>query len=118
MPLQHLRPEDSDHVDAVHDVLKRFLPAAFHGLKFWVFPMLMKHQSMKLTASGTDLGALGDWLPLFWLALSVFCVYPFWMQGGSLLFGVRLGFSGTPSDLLPRELGRCQFEAGSQARIR
>jgi hypothetical protein len=45
-------------------------------------------------------------------------VYPFWMQGGSLLFGVRLGFSGTPSDLLPRELGRCQFEAGSQARIR
>jgi hypothetical protein len=60
MPLQHLRPEDSDHVDAVHDVLKRFLPAAFHGLKFWVFPMLMKHQSMKLTASGTDLGARGD----------------------------------------------------------
>lgn len=26
--------------------------------------------------------------------------------------GKRVGFSGTPSDLLPEELGRCDYETG------
>ena len=30
-----------------------------------------------------------------------------------MLFGRRLGFSGTPSDLLPKELGRCGYEEGT-----
>lgn len=34
-----------------------------------------------------------------------------------MLFDVRLGFSGTPSDLLPKELGSCNYEPGSQAKI-
>eukprot|EP00959_Pyramimonas_sp_CCMP1952_P120448 2518679-Pyramimonas_sp.AAC.1 len=42
----------------------------------------MLNQPLKLSASGHDLG-------------------------GRLLFGRCLGFSGTPSDLLPLELGRC-----------
>jgi hypothetical protein len=29
----------------------------------------------------------------------------------------RLGFSGTPSDLLPLELGKCQYEAGSDGKM-
>lgn len=37
--------------------------------------------------------------------------------GGDCLFGVRLGFSGTPSDLLPVELGECAFERGSDAHM-
>jgi hypothetical protein len=115
MPLQYLRPEDDDQVDAVHIVLKQFIPAAMHGLKTWVFPMLMKHQATKLTASGTD---LGESLRLVAFRKEFISVHPDNAAGSSLLFGVRLGFSGTPSDLLPRELGRCQFEAGSQARIR
>jgi hypothetical protein len=33
--------------------------------------------------------------------------------GGDLLFPRRVGFSGTPSDLLPVELGKCGYEQGS-----
>ena len=32
--------------------------------------------------------------------------------GGDMLVGRRVGFSGTPSDLLPEELGRCDYETG------
>ncbi len=34
-------------------------------------------------------------------------------MGGSILFGQRIGFSGTPSDLMPRELGQCDYEPGT-----
>jgi len=37
--------------------------------------------------------------------------------GGALLFKERIGFSGTPSDLMPRELGSCDFEPGSEGSI-
>ena len=36
--------------------------------------------------------------------------------GGSILFGQRIGFSGTPSDLMPRELGQCDYEPGRRER--
>lgn len=52
----------------------------------------MEHQSLQLSASGHDLG-------------------------GDILFGRRLGFSGTPSDLLPVELGRCKYEKGSDGKM-
>eukprot|EP00965_Chrysotila_dentata_P036651 1220374-Pleurochrysis_carterae.AAC.1 len=34
-----------------------------------------------------------------------------------MLFGARLAFSGTPSDLLPVELGKCRYEEGDDARM-
>ena len=34
-----------------------------------------------------------------------------------MLFDQRLGFSGTPSDLLPVELGQCHYEKGSDAKM-
>jgi len=34
-----------------------------------------------------------------------------------MLFDRVLGFSGTPSRLLPTSLGECQFESGSEAKI-
>ena len=34
-----------------------------------------------------------------------------------MLFGRRLGFSGTPSNLVPLELGQCQYEAGSDGQM-
>ena len=37
--------------------------------------------------------------------------------GGDLLFGRRLGFSGTPSTLLPEELGECHFAQGDDAKM-
>lgn len=33
------------------------------------------------------------------------------------MFDRKIGFSGTPNELLPVELGKCQFEASSDARI-
>ena len=52
----------------------------------------MQHQSVKLQASGVDLGS-------------------------DMLFGTRLGFSGTPSELMPRELGQCEYEPGSEGEV-
>ena len=63
-----------------------------HYLSTHVFPDVMQHQETKLMASGTDLG-------------------------GEMLFNTRLGFSGTPSDLLPYELQPCMVEPGSDARM-
>lgn len=47
-----------------------------------IFPETMEHRGLKLAANGQDVG-------------------------GDMLFDVKLGFSGTPSDLLPLELGKC-----------
>ena len=71
----------------------RDLPATIHHLlENVVFPSFMQHQLLKLSASGQELG-------------------------GSMLFGRRLGFSGTPSDLLPLDLGQCGYEAGSEGKM-
>jgi len=37
--------------------------------------------------------------------------------GSDLVFGTRLGFSGTPSNLLPVEFGECVFEQADDGRI-
>lgn len=50
-------------------------------LDMLIFPETMEHRGLKLAANGQDVG-------------------------GDMLFDVKLGFSGTPSDLLPLELGR------------
>ena len=63
-----------------------------HYLLKHVFDKVMDHQSYKLQASGVDLGS-------------------------DMLFGTRLGFSGTPSNLLPMELRPCHFEPGSEAQV-
>lgn len=52
-----------------------------HYLDMLIFPDTMEHRGLKLAANGQDVG-------------------------GDMLFEVKLGFSGTPSDLLPLELGR------------
>ena len=57
-----------------------------------MFPRYMQHQRVKLSASAQELGS-------------------------SMLFGRRVGFSGTPSSLIPVDLGTCEFEPGSEARI-
>ena len=62
-------------------------------LDWYVFPKTARHQGMKLSAStGQELG-------------------------GDLLFPRRLGFSGTPADLLPLELGAPKFARGTDAKV-
>ena len=73
-------------------LLSKLPEVMVHYLNKLVFPAVMKHRSVKLQASGVDLGS-------------------------DMIFGTRLGFSGTPSDLLPRELRPCHYEQGSEAEI-
>ena len=37
--------------------------------------------------------------------------------GGEAIFDVRIGFSGTPNDLVPAELGVCVYEKATDGRI-
>lgn len=69
------------------------MPDVIHWyLNEFIFPAYMRHQVIKLSASGQELG-------------------------GDMLFSRRIGFSGTPSDLLPIELGRCGYEKGSDGKM-
>ena len=90
------------------------LPSAIHFyLETIIFPNFMRFQEQK---SGTQVGARGGRFSASGQEM-----------GGSILFkqrrkcfvelkkrGARLGFSGTPSELMPRELGQCEYEPGSE----
>jgi len=91
-PLQLIDLRD----EFVMGVLFRLLRALPHIIEMYlhdfIFPLTMEHQGIKLTSNGQDLG-------------------------GNMLFENSLGFSGTPSDLLPLELGDCQYEAGTDGKV-
>jgi len=92
-PLQLLDIKDTEQMDVLYALLHK-LPEIVY---FWVnsevvFPETSRHQALKLVANGQALG-------------------------GDMLFRRRIGFSGTPSDLLPVELGTCQYEAGADGQM-
>ncbi|CAN0404007.1 unnamed protein product, partial [Discosporangium mesarthrocarpum] len=89
-PLQLVDLRDDEMVNTLYWLLRKLPQAIEYYLDSLVFPETMEHRGLKLAANGQDVG-------------------------GSMLFDVKLGFSGTPSDLLPVELGRCQFEMGNTA---
>jgi hypothetical protein len=61
-------------------------------LNKFIFPEHMRTQRSKLSASGQSVG-------------------------GDMLVKRRVGFSGTPSDLLPREMGACEYETGDDGKM-
>jgi hypothetical protein len=63
----------------LHELLRKEPHAIQEYLFNIIFPETMEFQDYKLQANGQDLG-------------------------GDMLFGTRLGFSGTPSNLLPEEM--------------
>jgi hypothetical protein len=91
-PLRLIDLTDSEQFDFIYTMLGRLPHIIHHYLTVFVFPEVMKHQGMKLSASCQELG-------------------------GNMLFSRRLGFSGTPSDLLPLELGHCHYEKGSEGKM-
>lgn len=115
IPLQFCRLDDDREMKRVHGSLTHYPPAAMHMLQQLVFPSLMKHQDAKISASGADLGTCV--CAICEIVFTCQAHFARWFAGSSMLFGVRLGFSGTPSDLLPDELGGCRYEPGSQAQI-
>ena len=91
-PLHLLDLKDEQHMSVTYSLL-RLIPQVIHYyLHNFVFPLVMEHHHEKISASGQDLG-------------------------GEMLFGRRVGFSGTPSDLLPEELGQCQYDEGVDGQI-
>lgn len=68
-----------------HRMLENLFHAVSQVIDYYldtlIFPETMEHRGLKLAANGQDVG-------------------------GDMLFELKLGFSGTPSDLLPLELGR------------
>ncbi|KAJ9441712.1 putative nucleoredoxin 1-2 [Diplonema papillatum] len=84
-PLRKLKQSNREEFEKLYKLL-RLTPEVIHWfLEEIVFPEYMRHQTLKLSASGQELGS-------------------------DVIFKSRIGFSGTPSDLLPEELGRCDYE--------
>ena len=91
-PLQYVDPSDALQRDTLYALLRSLPELIEYYLLEYVFPITMEAQGLKLSASGQDLG-------------------------GGMLFGRRVGFSGTPSELMPVELGRCQYEDGTDGEV-
>ena len=88
VPLDLLKTSNVDEMKKLYKLIRK-QPRTIHWyLREFVFPAHMRHQVVKLSACGQEVG-------------------------GSMLFGSRLGFSGTPSSLMPIELGKCGYEAGA-----
>jgi hypothetical protein len=84
--------DDTDQFNVVYQLLHKVPNVVHHYLSTVIFPDVMRHQGIKISACGQELGS-------------------------EMLFPRRLGFSGTPSDLLPLELGKCQYELGSDGKM-
>ena len=92
VPLWLLKSSNDEQVSALFTLLRR-LPDTIHWyLEQIVFPSFMQHQIIKISSSGTDIG-------------------------GDIIFQKTVGFSGTPSDLLPISLGSCGYERGSEGKM-
>lgn len=91
-PLHLLDLKDEQHMSVTYQLLGNLPHVIQYYLHDFVFPLTMEHHHEKVSASGQDLG-------------------------GEMMFGKRVGFSGTPSDLLPEELGQCQYDEGVDGQI-
>ncbi|KAJ1454760.1 hypothetical protein M885DRAFT_521375, partial [Pelagophyceae sp. CCMP2097] len=91
-PLAAVDVRDEDQVSTLHKLLEKAPRAIERYLDEHAFPETLAYRSLKLAASGQVLG-------------------------GDLCFKSRLGFSGTPNDLLPVELGAPVFAQGDDARV-
>ncbi|KAH8582661.1 very large low complexity [Cryptosporidium sp. chipmunk genotype I] len=91
-PLDVINLQDHEQLEQLYELL-RFQPLAIKAfLGRQVFPELLEYSEKQLSASGQEIG-------------------------GEMLFSTRLGFSGTPSELLPVELGKCEYEKGSDGEM-
>jgi hypothetical protein len=89
---EYAQVADKSQIKELHNVFSRLPEVIAHYLCCHVFPKIMAFQEIKASACGHELGS-------------------------SMLFGRRIGFSGTPSNLLPIDLGECFYEPGSDGNI-
>jgi hypothetical protein len=91
-PLQLIDTHDKEQFRVLFPLMFKLPHCVMYYLNELIFPEVLAHQGLKLSTCGQELG-------------------------GDILFGRRIGFSGTPSDILPRELGSCHYERGSDGRV-
>ena len=91
-PLRLIDFDDDEQYSTVYKLLHSLPEMIYYYLRNFIFPPTMRHQSMKLAASGQDVG-------------------------GEMLCSHRVGFSGTPSNLIPIELGKLNYEKGSDGQM-
>ncbi|GBG26808.1 Hypothetical Protein FCC1311_030302 [Hondaea fermentalgiana] len=92
LPLPLFQANDPKQLDRLFHLLRKEERVITYYLRQHVFPACMNFQSIKISACGHELGS-------------------------TLLFQKRIGFSGTPSNLLPDDLGSCMYEPGSDGKI-
>jgi hypothetical protein len=92
VPLSQLQVTDKAQMQSLYHLLHRVPEVIHYYLCSTIFPRTMNFQRLKISACGHELGS-------------------------SMLFTKRIGFSGTPSNLLPLDLGECFYEPGSDGRV-
>jgi hypothetical protein len=92
LPLELFDPNDGRQGQLLWSLLRRQRAVISFFIRKFVFPQCLHHKHRKISATGEELG-------------------------GETVFKVRLGFSGTPSTLLPTSLGQCDFEPGTEGQI-
>lgn len=92
LPLSLFQPGDKKQLRALFSLVRDLPDLIIYYLRQHVFPACMNFQATKVSASGHELGS-------------------------DILFSKRIGFSGTPSNLLPKDLGDCEYEPGSDGKI-
>lgn len=92
LPLSLCTPNDPAQLKEMHRVFGELPSFAHHYLYNHVFPSCLTFQPLKVSAAGHELGS-------------------------NLLFGRSLGFSGTPNNMLPLDLGVCHYEPGSDGLV-
>lgn len=92
VPLSQLQVTDKAQLLSLHRLLHCVPEVIHYYLCSCIFPRTMNFQPLKISACGHELGS-------------------------SMLFTKRIGFSGTPSNLLPLDLGECCYEPGSDGRV-
>ena len=92
VPLPIFQLADKHQMQSLFERVYKLPELVHHYIEKIVFPSVLQHQMLKLSASGQELG-------------------------GSMLFSRRFGFSGTPSSLLPLELGECGYEKGVEGKV-
>ena len=90
--LKFLQKSNAEQMQKLWKLWEKEPLAIHYYLSKFVFPAHMRSQKTKVSASGQALG-------------------------GDMLVGRRVGFSGTPSDLLPKELGKCDYETGDDGKM-
>mgnify|MGYP003948662503 FL=1 len=90
--LKFLQKSNEDQMRSLSKLFTKSPLVVHRYLARTIFPTHMRSQRKKISASGQAVG-------------------------GDMLFGRRVGFSGTPSDLLPKELGQCNYETGDDGKM-